>query len=90
MGRPFLPWTSTSKDAAELFLLEPGTRTICGTRDLLGITLQYANAFGRASQAAALKPADLFGNGEVLYLMEDIATGETRLSILWEWLHNGA
>jgi malate synthase len=41
-------------------------------------------------QAAALKPADYFGNEDVLYLMEDAATGEIRLSILWEWLHKGA
>jgi malate synthase len=26
----------------------------------------------------------------VLYLMEDMATGEIRLSILWEWLHKCA
>jgi malate synthase len=26
----------------------------------------------------------------VLYLMEDMATGEIRLSILWEWLHKSA
>jgi len=26
----------------------------------------------------------------VLYLMEDMATGEIRVSILWEWLHKGA
>ena len=41
-------------------------------------------------QAAALKPADFFGNDDVLYLMEDMATGEIRLSILWEWLHKRA
>jgi malate synthase len=41
-------------------------------------------------QAVALKPADFFGNDDVLYLMEDMATGEIRLSILWEWLHKGA
>ena len=41
-------------------------------------------------QAAALKPADFFGNDDVLYLMEDMATGEIRLSILWEWLHKSA
>jgi malate synthase len=45
---------------------------------------------GRGYQAAALKPADFFGNDDVLYLMEDMATGEIRLSILWEWLHKGA
>jgi malate synthase len=41
-------------------------------------------------QAAALKPADFFGNDDVLYLMEDMATGEIRASILWEWLNKGA
>jgi malate synthase len=41
-------------------------------------------------QAAALKPADFFGNPDVLYLMEDAATGEIRLSILWEWVHKKA
>ena len=49
--------------------------------------MQYGNAFGQGMQAAALKPADFFGNDDVLYLMEDMATGEIRLSILWEWLH---
>jgi malate synthase len=42
------------------------------------------------ADAAALKPADFFGQDDVLYLMEDMATGEIRLSILWEWLHKGA
>lgn len=41
-------------------------------------------------QAAALKPADFFSNDDILYLMEDMATGEIRLSILWEWIHKGA
>jgi malate synthase len=41
-------------------------------------------------QAAALKPADFFGNDNILYLMEDMATGEIRLSILWEWVHKSA
>jgi malate synthase len=54
------------------------------------VALQYGNAFGQGFQAAALKPADFFGNDNVLYLMEDMATGEIRLSILWEWLHKGA
>ena len=31
-----------------------------------------------------------FGDDDVLYLMEDMATGEIRLSILWEWVHKGA
>ena len=35
-------------------------------------------------------PRTFFGNDDVLYLMEDMATGEIRLSILWEWLHKNA
>ena len=70
--------------------MEPAPRTIRGARDLLSVALQYGNAFGQGFQAAALKPADFFGNDDVLYLMEDAATGEIRLSILWEWLHKGA
>jgi malate synthase len=74
-------------DADGLTLLEPAPRTVRGARDLLSVALQYGNAFGRGFQAAALKPADFFGNDDVLYLMEDMATGEIRLSILWEWCH---
>jgi malate synthase len=90
MGRKFPPLTYTPQDAKGLFLLEAGPRTVRGARDLLSVALQYGNAFGRGFQAAALKPADFFGNDDVLYLMEDMATGEIRLSILWEWLHKGA
>jgi len=54
------------------------------------VALQYGNAFAQGQQAAALKPADFFLDDDVLYLMEDMATGEIRLSILWEWLHKGA
>ncbi len=61
-----------------------------GARDLLSVAIQYGNAFGQGLQAAALKPADFFGNDDVLYLMEDMATGEIRVSILWEWLHKQA
>jgi malate synthase len=90
MGRRFPPLTYTDDDTAGLLLLEPAPRTVRGARDLLSVALQYGNAFGRGFQAAALKPADFFGNDHVLYLMEDMATGEIRLSILWEWLHKGA
>ena len=86
-GRAFPPLTHTEQDAADLFLLEPAPRTIRGARNLLSVALQYGNAFGQGMQAAALKPADFFGDDDVLYLMEDAATGEIRLSILWEWLH---
>ena len=85
--------------AADLY--PRGSPTACGgssrrrgpsaaRRDLLSVALQYGNAFGQGLQAAALKPADSFGNDDVLYLMEDMATGEIRLSILWEWLHKHA
>jgi malate synthase len=70
--------------------LEPAPRTVRGARDLLSVALQYGNAFAEGFQAAALKPADFFGDDDVLYLMEDMATGEIRLSILWEWLLKGA
>ena len=90
LGRAFPPLTYTADDAAGLTLLEPAPRTVRGARDLLSVAIQYGNAFGQGMQAAALKPADFFGNDDVLYLMEDMATGEIRLSILWEWLHKGA
>jgi len=90
LGRPFPTLTYTKKDAADLFLIEPAPRTIRGARNLLSVGLQYGNATGQGMQAAALKPADFFGNPDVLYLMEDAATGEIRLSILWEWVHKGA
>ena len=90
LGRPFPPLTYTPADAAGLTLLEPAPRTIRGARNLLSVALQYGNAFGQGLQAAALKPADFFGDDDVLYLMEDMATGEIRLSILWEWMHKGA
>jgi len=90
LGRSFPSLTYTETDAANLTLLEPAPRTVRGARDLLSVALQYGNAFGQGFQAAALKPADFFGDDDVLYLMEDMATGEIRLSILWEWLHKGA
>jgi malate synthase len=90
MGRAFPRLTYTDADAANLTQLEPAPRTIRGARDLISVAMQYGNAFGQGLQAAALKPADFFGNDDVLYLMEDMATGEIRLSILWEWLHKRA
>jgi malate synthase len=90
LGRQFPALTYTEEDAAGLRALEPSPRTVRGARDLISVALQYGNAFGQGLQAAALKPADFFGNDDVLYLMEDMATGEIRLSILWEWLHKRA
>jgi len=90
LGRSFPPLTYGPDDGDDLTMLEEAPRTIRGARDLLSVALQYGNAFGQGFQAAALKPADFFGNDDVLYLMEDMATGEIRLSILWEWLHKGA
>ena len=89
LGREFPELTYASEDADGLMMLEEAPRTVRGARDLLSVGLQYGNAFGRGFQAAALKPADFFGDDDVLYLMEDAATGEIRLSVLWEWLHKG-
>ena len=90
LERKFTPLTYAQEDADGLMLIEPAPRTVRGARDLLSVALQYGNAFEQGFQAAALKPADFFGNDDVLYLMEDMATGEIRVSILWEWLHKGA
>ncbi|GAA4453573.1 malate synthase A [Nibrella saemangeumensis] len=90
LGREFPRLTYTPADADGLIQLEPAPRDIRGARNLLSVALQYGNAFGQGMQAAALKAADFFGNDDILYLMEDMATGEIRLSILWEWLHKGA
>jgi malate synthase len=90
LGREFPGLTYTQEDADGLIYLEPAPRTIRGGRNLLSVALQYGNAFGQGMQAAALKPADFFGDDDILYLMEDMATGEIRLSILWEWVHKGA
>ena len=90
LGRAFPRLTYSAADAAGLTCLEDGPRTVRGVRDLISVAVQYGNAFGQGMQAAALKPADFFGDDDVLYLMEDMATGEIRLSILWEWLHKRA
>lgn len=90
LGRKFPRLGYTAADAESLTMLEPAPRTVEGARSLTSVALQYGNAFAQGFQAAALKPADYFGNDDVLYLMEDMATGEIRLSILWEWLHKQA
>jgi isocitrate lyase len=90
LGREFPRLTYTADDARALTHLAPAPRTVRGARDLISVAMQYANAFGQGYQAAALKPADFFGNDDVLYLMEDMATGEIRASVLWEWLHKKA
>ncbi len=90
LGRKFPLLTYTPQDAEGLRKIEPAPTTIRGARNLISVAIQYGNAFGQGMQAAALKSADFFGNDDVLYLMEDMATGEIRLSILWEWIHKGA
>ena len=90
LGRQFPLLTYSQEDADGLVLIEAAPTTVRGARNLLSVAIQYGNAFGQGMQAAALKPADFFGNDDILYLMEDMATGEIRLSILWEWLHKGA
>lgn len=90
LGRKFAPLLYNQQAADDLILIEPAPTTIRGARNLLSVALQYGNAFGQGMQAAALKPGDFFGNDDILYLMEDMATGEIRLSILWEWIHKGA
>lgn len=90
LGRQFPPLEYHQSDADDLFLLEDAPRTIRGARNLISVALQYGNAFAQGFQAAALKPADFFSDDDILYLMEDMATGEIRMSILWEWVHKKA
>ena len=90
LGRAFPALDYSEEAARKLYQLEEAPRTIRGARNLLSVALQYGNAFLQGQQAAALKPADFFGNDDVLYLMEDAATGEIRVSVLWEWLQKGA
>lgn len=90
LGRKFPRLGYTQEDADNLILIEQAPTTIRGARNLISVAVQYGNAFGQGMQAAALKAADFFGNDDILYLMEDMATGEIRLSILWEWVHKGA
>jgi malate synthase len=90
LGRKFPALSYSQEDADGLLLIEKAPTTIRGARNLLSVALQYGNAFLQGMQAAALKPADFFGNDDILYLMEDMATGEIRLSILWEWVHKSA
>jgi len=90
LGKKFEPLTYTEEDQKALTHLTDAPLTIRGGRNLLSVALQYGNAFLQGFQAAALKPADFFGDDSILYLMEDMATGEIRLSVLWEWLHKGA
>lgn len=89
LGRSFPELGYSQQDSDDLFILDDAPRTIRGARNLVSVALQYGNAFLQGFQAAALKPADFFGNDDVLYLMEDMATGEIRMSILWEWIHKG-
>ena len=89
-GRSFPALDYDEAAAKSLTLLEEAPTTIRGARDLISVALQYGNAFLQGFQAAALKAADFFNDHDVLYLMEDMATGEIRLSILWEWIHKGA
>ena len=90
VGRKFPFLTYKQQDSDGLILLEPAPITIRGARNLLSVAIQYGNAFAQGMQAAALKAAEDFGNDDILYLMEDMATGEIRLSIVWEWVHKGA
>jgi hypothetical protein len=41
------------------------------------------------SPSSPTSALDFFGDDDVLYLSDDMATGEIRLSILCEWVHEG-
>lgn len=85
---PALEYTEQARK--DLYRLTEAPRTIRGARNLLSVAIQYGNAFLQGFQAAALKPADFFEDDDLLYLMEDAATGEIRVSVLWEWIKKDA
>ncbi|NQZ75316.1 MAG: malate synthase [Ekhidna sp.] len=87
LGKSFGSLDYSDTAAEKLIELTSAPRTIRGARNLLSVALQYGNAFLQGFQAVALKPADFFSNEDILYLMEDMATGEIRVSVLWEWIH---
>lgn len=68
LGRKFPLLTYSQKDAEGLLLIEKVKTTIRGARNLLSVALQYGNAFGQGMQAAALKPADSFGDDQYIVL----------------------
>ena len=90
LGRNFGALSYTDADRQLLMSLQAAPRTVQGARNLISVAIQYGNAFLQGYQAAALKPADFFEDDNTLYLMEDMATGEIRVSVLWEWLHKKA
>ena len=87
LGKSFGSLDYSDTAAEKLIELTSAPRTIRGARNLLSVALQYGNAFLQGFQAVALKPADFFSNEDILYLMVDMATGEIRVSVLWEWIH---
>jgi malate synthase len=88
MGRKFPTLTYSDEDAMAHLLSR--RRNYKGQGDLMSVAHSIRERVRTGFQAAALKPADFFGNDDILYLMEDMATGEIRLSILWEWVDKGA
>lgn len=90
LGRQFPPLSYDDDSAEKLLRLEEAPRTLRGVRNLVSVAMQYGNAFAQGFQAAALQPGEDFQDRSVLYLMEDAATGEIRMSILWEWIHKNA
>jgi len=82
-ARPPVPrLTYTEDDAAGLTSLEPRPEPFAGRVTSSASPCSTAMPSDRVSGGRA-QAADFFGNDDVLYLMEDMATGEIRLSILW-------
>ena len=94
-------WTRSSRrsptptpHAAALSRLEPAPRTERGAHNLLSVALGSTATQlwpGGVPGRSARNQRIFFGNDDVLLSHgENMATGEIRLSILWEWLHKGA
>ncbi|HTL69657.1 MAG TPA: phosphoenolpyruvate carboxykinase (GTP) [Candidatus Eisenbacteria bacterium] len=86
LGQKIEPLGYGPSDFQALFAIPQGQLTEKGIRDALSVLVQYANAYLVNKAAVAIKPAADFADDNILYLMEDMATGEIRLKALREWL----
>jgi len=86
LERKFPPLTYTQEDATG-WCCSSRRRAPSGRPRLAECRPAVRQRLRAGFPSRGAQAGDFFGNDDVLYLMEDMATGEIRVSILWEWLH---